>query len=173
VAPGQSGELWIRGPMIANGYWNNEQATKEGFTAGYWHSGDIGSIDEQGYVRILDRKKDMINRGGYKVFSAEVENELSRHPQVVESVVVPSPDPVLGERVHAFICARSPKLTGEDVRTFCAPLMADYKIPEIFTIGTEPLPRNANGKFEKAVLRERARAMALESPFRKVNKQTN
>ena len=163
VPLGEAGELWINGPMVARGYWNNPKATQENFTAGYWHSGDIGSVDAGGYVRVFDRKKDMINRGGYKVYSAEVENELVKHPDIVEAVIVGSPDSVLGERVHAFICARSSGLKAEDIRQFCRPLMADYKIPELFTISTDPLPRNANGKFEKAVLRERATHLGDEA----------
>jgi long-chain acyl-CoA synthetase len=153
VPTGSSGELWIGGPMVAKGYWNDERATRESFVGGYWRSGDIGSIDAQGYVRILDRKKDMINRGGYKVFSAEVEGVLARHPDIVESVIVPYPDAVLGERVFAFICARRADLTGEEVRSFCRPLIADYKLPELFRIGSEPLLRNQNGKFDKPALR--------------------
>jgi len=160
VPVGESGELWIRGPMVAQGYWDNPEATRENFTAGFWHSGDIGSIDAEGYLRVFDRKKDMINRGGYKVYSAEVENVLNSHPDIVECVVVPSPDDVLGERVHAFICARGPGLTAAAVRDFCLPRMADYKVPEIVTIGTDPLPRNNNGKFQKTVLRDRAREQA-------------
>ncbi len=158
VPTGASGELWIGGPMVAKGYWNDARATRESFVGGYWRSGDIGSIDANGYVRILDRKKDMINRGGYKVFSAEVEGILARHPDIVESAVVPAPDPVLGERVFAFICASRPTLTGEDVRAFCKPLIADYKVPELLRIDSEPLPRNANGKFDKVSLRALAAA---------------
>ena len=153
VPAGESGELWIGGPMVAKGYWNNPQATRESFVAGYWRSGDIGSIDAKGYVRILDRRKDMINRGGYKVYSAEIEGMLARHPDIVESVVVPSPDPVLGERVFAFIRTSRAGLTGDEVRSFCKPLVADYKLPELFHIGAERLPRNANGKFDKASMR--------------------
>jgi acyl-CoA synthetase (AMP-forming)/AMP-acid ligase II len=158
VPAGASGELWIGGPMVAKGYWNDPQATREAFVGGYWRSGDIGSIDAQGYVRILDRRKDMINRGGYKVFSAEVEGALARHPDIVESVVVAYPDPVLGERVFAFICARRADLSGEEVRSFCRPLIADYKVPELFAIGSEPLLRNQNGKFDKPALRALAAA---------------
>jgi long-chain acyl-CoA synthetase len=157
VPTSASGELWIGGPMIAKGYWSDAQATRESFVGGYWRSGDIGSIDAQGYVRILDRKKDMINRGGYKVFSAEVEGALARHPDIVESVIVPYPDAVLGERVFAFICSRRADLTAEEVRSFCRPLIADYKLPELFRIGSEPLLRNQNGKFDKPALRALAR----------------
>ena len=92
--------------MVVPGYFANDAATRDAFVAGYWRSGDIGAIDEDGYLRVLDRLKDMINRAGYKVFSAEVENVLRRHPQVAEAAVVAHPDPVLGEKVHAFVTAR-------------------------------------------------------------------
>jgi long-chain acyl-CoA synthetase len=156
VPRGESGELWIAGPMVVPGYWNNPSATQTAFVAGYWRSGDIGSIDADGFVRIHDRMKDMINRGGYKVYSAEVENVMSHHPLVVESAVVPVPDPVLGEKVQAFIVRRDAKLTVEDLRSFCAKHLSDYKVPDFFTLRDEPLPRNANGKILKRELRELA-----------------
>ena len=93
---GAMGEIWIKGPMVVKGYWDNPQATADNFTAGFWHSGDLGSIDAQGYVRVHDRIKDMINRGGYKIYTIEVENALYEHPDVVESAVVAKPCPVLG-----------------------------------------------------------------------------
>ncbi|HEX5078085.1 MAG TPA: fatty acid--CoA ligase family protein, partial [Geminicoccaceae bacterium] len=133
----------------------NDTATREAFVAGFWRSGDIGAIDEAGYLRIFDRLKDMINRGGYKVFSAEVENALLHHPQVVEAAVVARPDPVLGERVHAFVTARDPELDERELRSFCGGRLADYKVPEVVTIGTAPLPRNAAGKVLKTALRAR------------------
>jgi acyl-CoA synthetase (AMP-forming)/AMP-acid ligase II len=156
VPPGEAGEIWIRGPMVVPGYFANDTATRAAFVAGFWRSGDIGAIDEDGYLYVLDRLKDMINRGGYKVFSAEVENVLCNHPQIVEAAVVARPDPVLGEKVHAFVTARDEGLGDEDVRTFCRGQLADYKVPEFVTSGTEPLPRNANGKLQKDVLRRRA-----------------
>ena len=110
VAPGTSGELWIAGPMVIPGYWRNEEADRTAFHGGYWKSGDIGSVDAQGYVRVLDRKKDMINRGGYKVYCIEVESVLARHPDVIECAVVGRPDAVLGERVHAVVVPRTPEL---------------------------------------------------------------
>jgi acyl-CoA synthetase (AMP-forming)/AMP-acid ligase II len=158
---GEAGEVWIKGPMVVPGYFANDVATRDAFVAGYWRSGDIGAIDEAGYLRVLDRLKDMINRAGYKVFSAEVENVLHHHPQVVEAAVVAHPDPVLGEKVHAFVTARDKRLDADDVRAFCATRLADYKVPEFVTIETGPLPRNAAGKVQKAALRERiAKAMA-------------
>ena len=89
--------------MVVPGYWDNPEATAASFTAGYWHSGDLGSIDAQGYVRVFDRKKDMINRGGYKIYSVEVENVLMAWPGMLEAAVVARPCPVLGERVHAVV----------------------------------------------------------------------
>src|SRR4051812_9087715 len=145
-------ELWIRGPMVVKGYWDDAPATAREFVDGFWRSGDVGSIDAEGYVRVLDRRKDMINRGGYKVFSAEVEAALAEHPAVVESAVVGYACPVLGERVQAFVVTN--KQTEEKtLRDFCAARLADYKVPEKFTLGTEPLPRNANGKVLKRELR--------------------
>jgi O-succinylbenzoic acid--CoA ligase len=155
LAPGEPGELWIRGPMVVPGYWNDPEATAAAFTAGYWHSGDLGSVDGEGHVRVFDRIKDMLNRGGYKIFSVEVENVLSAHPGVLESAIVGRPCPVLGERVHAFVTLRDPQLNEPELRAFCAQRLADYKVPETMTLLDEPLPRNANGKLLKRILRER------------------
>jgi acyl-CoA synthetase (AMP-forming)/AMP-acid ligase II len=158
LAPGEPGEIWIKGPMVVPGYFANDTATRDAFVAGYWRSGDIGAIDADGYLHVLDRTKDMINRGGYKVFSAEVEDLLHRHPQIVEVAVVAHPDPVLGEKVHAFVTT-SEGLSEEEVRAFCRAHLADYKVPEFVTIGSEPLPRNAIGKLQKRVLRQRIAEM--------------
>jgi len=105
-------------------------------------------------VRVLDRKKDMINRAGYKVYSVEVETVLAAHPGVVECAVVGTPCAILGERVHAFVVARNEALTPEILRAFCAERLSDYKTPESVTLLTDPLPRNANGKVLKRLLRQ-------------------
>lgn len=157
VPAGETGEIWIGGPMVVPGYWNDPAASAAEFTGGYWHSGDIGRLDWDGYLHVLDRRKDMINRAGYKVFSAEVENVLSEHGAVAECAVVGRPDPVLGERVHAFVVADG-ELSVEAVRAFCAQRLADYKVPETYTVLGEGLPRNANGKVMKPELRARALA---------------
>ena len=121
---------------------------KNGFT--FWRSGDIGSIDAEGFVRVFDRKKDMLNRGGFKIYSVEVENVLAAHPHVIESAVVGRPCPVLGERVHAFVrIGAGADVEPAGLRRFCAERLADYKVPESFTLTAEPLPRNANGKLLK------------------------
>jgi long-chain acyl-CoA synthetase len=149
---GEAGELWLGGPMVVPGYWNDPAATAESFVAGYWRSGDIGSKDTDGFARVFDRKKDMINRGGYKVHSVEVENALMSFPGVVEAAVVAEPCPVLGERVHAFVVAGA-EVQPADLKRHCDGLLADYKVPETFTLSAEPLPRNANGKLLKRSLR--------------------
>ncbi|MFM7698506.1 MAG: class I adenylate-forming enzyme family protein [Limnohabitans sp.] len=150
---GSMGEIWIKGPMVVAGYWNNPEATAKEFVDGYWKSGDMGSIDDQGYVRILDRKKDMLNRGGYKIYSIEVENTLYQHPAVVECAIVSKPCSVLGERVHAFVSVRE-AVDAQALTAFCSSRLSREKVPESYTIVTDALPRNANGKLMKRHLRE-------------------
>ncbi|WP_439404478.1 class I adenylate-forming enzyme family protein [Bradyrhizobium sp. DASA03076] len=150
---GQIGELWIQSASVIKGYWNNPKATAESFTAGFWHSGDLGSVDADGFVRVFDRQKDMINRGGLKIYSAEVESVLAGHPAVVESAIIAKPCPVLGERVHAVVVTRA-QVGSDDLRAWCAERLSDYKVPETMVITAEPLPRNANGKVLKRHLRE-------------------
>lgn len=165
VPPGERGEIWIAGPMVIPGYWNNPEANAENFAGGFWKSGDIGSIDADGFVRVFDRKKDMINRAGFKVFSAEVENVLAHHPGVVECAIVGRPDPVLGERTVAFILPKPGFTDPADFRNFLAGRLADYKVPDQVVLVDEALPRNPNGKVVKAPLRERA--AALPAPTRR------
>ncbi|SHM27107.1 class I adenylate-forming enzyme family protein [Bradyrhizobium lablabi] len=153
LPPGEIGELWIRSGSVIRGYWNNPKATAESFTAGFWHSGDLGSVDAQNFVRVFDRQKDMINRGGLKIYSAEVESVLSGHPAVVESAIIAKPCPALGERVHAVVVTRNP-VSGEVLRAWCAERLSDYKVPETIDLTSDPLPRNANGKVMKRQLRE-------------------
>jgi long-chain acyl-CoA synthetase len=136
------------------GYANNADANSANFTAGFWHSGDIGCITPEGWLKILDRKKDMINRAGFKVYSVEVESVLAKHPQIGEVAVVAEPDPVLGEKVHAFVLAKEPGLTLEAVRAFCAERLSNYKVPDLVTFVDAPLPRSANGKILKRELRK-------------------
>jgi acyl-CoA synthetase (AMP-forming)/AMP-acid ligase II len=150
---GEVGEIWIHGASVIKGYWNNPKATAESFTGGFWHSGDLGSIDADNFVRVFDRQKDMINRGGLKIYSAEVESVLAGHTSVVESAIIAKPCPVLGERVHAVVVTRD-GVTSEALRTWCAERLSDYKVPETILVTAEPLPRNANGKVLKRQLRE-------------------
>jgi long-chain acyl-CoA synthetase len=151
---GEIGEIWIHGGSVIKGYWNNPKATAESFTGGFWHSGDLGSIDAQNFVRVFDRQKDMINRGGLKIYSAEVESVLAGHPAVVESAIIAKPCPVLGERVHAVIVTRDHSVGESALRAWCAERLSDYKVPETMALTAEPLPRNANGKVLKRQLRQ-------------------
>ena len=159
LPPGDEGELWIAGPMIVPGYWRNDGATASSFVSGYWKSGDIGTIDRDGYVRIADRKKDMINRGGFKIYPAEVESVLTGLPGVVEAAVIGETDTLLGECVAAFINAKPGAVTEDAVREWCAARIADYKVPTRIVISSTPLPRNANGKIQKADLRALVRTL--------------
>jgi acyl-CoA synthetase (AMP-forming)/AMP-acid ligase II len=154
VPPNVLGEIWIKGPQVVPGYWDNPVATKENFTAGFWHSGDMGSMDALGYVKVVDRKKDMINRGGYKIYTIEVENALYAHPAVQECAVVSKPCPVLGERVHAFVMLKTAGSLEDELLDFCKSRLSDYKVPESFTLSSTPLPRNANGKLVKKEMRD-------------------
>lgn len=160
LPPGEAGEIWIRGPTVIPSYWNSPAADAECFADGWWKSGDIGSLDGDGYLRVLDRKKDMIIRGGYKIFSAEVEYVIADHPAVVECAVVGRPDAVLGERVHAFVVTRAPSVTADAIHGWCNERLADYKCPESLTLQSEPLPRSSTGKLLKSSLRERAASAA-------------
>ena len=159
LAAGEEGELWIAGPMVVPGYWKNGAGTDVAFAGGYWKSGDVGAIDAQGYVRIADRMKDMVNRGGFKVYPAEVEGVLTGIEGVVEAAVIGHPDDILGESVIAFLNVVSDAIDEGRVRVYCAERMADYKVPGRVVIGKDLLPRNANGKIQKAELRETAKTL--------------
>lgn len=154
LPPGSVGELWIRSPACSGGFWRDPDRTRAEYFGGFWRTGDIAMIKEDGLVRLIDRKKDMINRGGYKISSTQVEEVLHNHPSVVECAVVGRPDEVLGERVQAFIWTEDPMLEEAALRDLCVERLPDYKVPEFFSFTGAPLPRNANGKILKRVLRE-------------------
>ncbi|MBU6392953.1 MAG: AMP-binding protein [Sphingomonadales bacterium] len=162
LPPGEQGEIWISGPMVIPGYWDNPEATAAAFTGSYWKSGDLGSIDADGFVSLHDRIKDMINRGGFKIYSVEVENVLCELPEVIEAAIVGKPCPVLGERVVAFLHLDPavPPIDEDTLRAHCAARLSDYKVPETYLIEPSPLPRNANGKLVKTALRARLAAAA-------------
>jgi acyl-CoA synthetase (AMP-forming)/AMP-acid ligase II len=153
VAAAADGELCVRGPVVTAGYWNRPEATAETFTEDGWlHTGDVGRVDADGYVQVLDRLKDMIIRGGENIYSLEVENVLAHHPAIAEVAVMGVPDPVFGERVRAVAVLRPGEtLALEELRAWAGPRLADYKQPaELVTVGQ--LPRNANGKVMKKQL---------------------
>ena len=151
--PGIPGELLLRGPKIIPGYWNNPEATREAIVDDWLHTGDVARIDEEGFVSILDRIKDMITRGGENIYSVEVENVLYRHPQILEAAVVGVPDRVMGEQVKAFIVLREgEKGSDEEIREFCGKYLADFKVPK-YVESIDQLPRNPAGKIMKKALR--------------------
>ncbi|MBV8159611.1 MAG: acyl--CoA ligase [Acidimicrobiia bacterium] len=151
---GQVGELWIRGPNIVKGYWNRPEATAETFTDGWLHSGDVARLDDEGFVYIVDRAKDMLIRGGENIYCVEVEGVLFEHPAVTEAAVVGIPHPVLGEEVGAVVQLRpGATVTEEELKAHVAGRLAAFKVPVRFWFRDEPLPRNPAGKVLKRDLR--------------------
>jgi long-chain acyl-CoA synthetase len=149
-----TGELWIKGPNVVKGYWNKPEATEKAFSDGFLHTGDIARIDEEGFVYILDRAKDMLIRGGENVYCVEVEDVLYAHPAVMDAAVVGVPHLVLGEEVGAVVqlSARA-HVTIDELREFAAERLAGFKVPKYIELRSEPLPRNANGKIMKRELK--------------------
>ena len=160
AAPLETGELWIRGAMNMSGYWNKPEATAETLTDGWVHTGDIGHLDEDGYVFITDREKDMVIRGGENIGCQEVEAVLYEHPKVLEAAVFGVPDERLGETLAAVVVARrNETLTSGDVRDFAAEHLAKFKVPDHVWVRAERLPRIASEKIFKRGLREEALRM--------------
>jgi long-chain acyl-CoA synthetase len=157
VLPGNDvGELLMRGPNVVKGYWNKPEATAATFAGGWLRTGDMARLDEQGFVQIVDRKKDMVNRGGENVYCVEVENALSAHPAVFEVAVVGVPDKMMGEKVGAAVVLKpgASAEAGEIIR-FAREHLADFKVPQYLVVRTETLPRNPGGKLLKKQLREK------------------
>ena len=155
VPPGEVGELWVRGAQVIKGYINRPDATADSITDGWLHTGDIARLDEDGFIFIVDRKKDMVLRGGENVYCAEVEACLYRHPAVAECSVFGVPDERLGEEVAVAVYLRPGLATdGASLRDHAAQIMAKHKIPRYIWIVDEPLPRNASGKFLRRQLKE-------------------
>jgi acyl-CoA synthetase (AMP-forming)/AMP-acid ligase II len=157
AVPGQPGEIWFRGPNVVRGYWENPVATAEAFTDGWFHTGDVGYVDEDGFVYVVDRIKDVIIRGGENVYCAEVEAVLFEHPDIDDVAVVGLPDPTMGEKVCAVIVLREgvDALVDRQLQEFAATKLARFKVPEVVVCQTDPLPRNATGKVLKRDLRDR------------------
>jgi len=153
VPAGDMGELWVRGPNVVKGYWNNPDATAETFTDGWFHTGDVGRIDEQGFVYILDRLKDMIIRGGENVYCAEVEAVLVEFPGVAAACVFGVPDKVLGEEIGAVVVAGG-GVEEEALRAFAAERLAAFKVPSRIWLRAEPLPLGVTGKVQKKDVRD-------------------
>ena len=149
------GELLVRGPNVVKGYWNKAEATAETFVDGWLHTGDMARLDEEGFVQIVDRKKDMICRGGENVYCVEVENALAAHPAVFEVAVMGVPDSMMGEKVGAVIVPRPGQTVDlDDLIAFARKHLADFKVPQYVAMRTEPMPRNPGGKMLKPMLRK-------------------
>lgn len=148
------GELLTRGANVATEYWNRPDATASTMIDGWLHTGDVVRVDEDGRVHIIDRMKDIINRGGENVSSIEVEAALLAHPEIVEAAVLAVPDEVMGEKVGAILYGGENEVVVEDVLATARALISDFKVPQYIVVAEEPLPRNPGGKLLKGVLRK-------------------
>jgi len=151
----QEGEIWIKGPNVMKGYWRRPEATEETITNGWIRSGDLGYMDEDGFVYLGGRIKELIIRGGENISAAEVERALFSHEAVMEAAVFGVPDRLLGEEVAAVVRIRPGlKATAGDLRAFLSSRIAGYKVPALMEIRNEPMPRNAAGKILKGDLKK-------------------
>jgi long-chain acyl-CoA synthetase len=151
---GTVGEVWARGPQVVTRYWNRPEATAETFVDGWLRTGDLGKLDEEGYLTLVDRAKDMVIRGGENIYCLEVENAIYEHPDVMDAAVVGIPHPVLGEEPAAVVRLAAGSNADEDgIRQHVAARIARFKVPVRVLFMDENLPRNANGKIMKAEVR--------------------
>lgn len=161
LGPDEIGELWVRGPNNCKAYWNKPEATAKTFLEGWVVTGDIGRIDADGFVFLLDRAKDMLIRGGENIYCIEVESALYEHPAIMDAAIVGIAHKVLGEEVGAVVQVKPDMtVTADELRAFVARKLAAFKVPVEVQIQREPLPRNANGKIMKSDLRARFAARA-------------
>jgi long-chain acyl-CoA synthetase len=150
---GEVGEVVIRGPNVMAGYWNKPAETAAALVDGWYRSGDLGYQDDEGYVFLVDRAKDMIVTGGENVYSTEVEDVLYRHPAVLEAAVFGVPDERWGEAVHAVVVPRG-DVDPDELRELCRQAIAGYKVPKVIELRADPLPKSGAGKVLKRELRE-------------------
>jgi long-chain acyl-CoA synthetase len=156
VRPGEVGEIIARGPNIMRGYWKRPEETDIALRDGWLHTGDLATLDEDGYIYLVDRKKDMIVTGGENVYSTEVEAVLYSHPSIKEAAIIPVPDPDWGEAVHACVVVKEGRqLTAQEIVEFCRERLANYKVPRSVEFIEGELPKGGTGKILKKRLRER------------------
>jgi long-chain acyl-CoA synthetase len=154
VTQGEPGEIIIKGPTVMMGYWNNPEETNIQMKDGWLHTGDIGQMDEDGYITIVDRKKDMIIAGGFNVYPREVDEVLCRHPKVAQAVTVGVPDPYRGETIKVFVVLKpGKKAAPAEIIEFCKEKLAPYKVPK-FVEFRSSIPKSAVGKILRKILRD-------------------
>lgn len=164
VAAGHTGEIVVRGPQVMNGYWNRPEETAHVLRSGFFHTGDAGYFDEDGYLVLAGRTKEMIISGGENVYPIETENCLYRHADVAQAAVVGLPHPHWGEEVHAVVVLHDgSRTTPADLIAFCREHIAHYKAPRGVTIWEEPLPLSPTSKIDKALLKTRILAEKVPS----------
>ena len=155
LATGEIGEIIVRGPNVMHGYWKRPEISAEALRGGWMHTGDMGKFDEDGYLYILDRKKDMVKPGGENVYSPEVESVMCAHPAILEAAVIGVPDPKWGEAIRAVVALRSGcSVTERELIQFCRDRLTRFKCPTS-VVFTDALPKGGTGKIQKSVLRER------------------
>jgi long-chain acyl-CoA synthetase len=155
LPPGKMGEIVVRGEVVMKGYWRNPQATADTLRGGWLHTGDLGIMDERGYVYILDRAKDMIISGGENIYSREIEDVILCHPAVHEVAVIGVPDETWGEAIKAIVALKEgQQATKEDIINFCKEHLASFKKPKSVEF-IDAIPKNPYGKVLKRELREK------------------
>jgi long-chain acyl-CoA synthetase len=152
VPSGGRGEILVRGPQVMQGYHGRPDETAQALAGGWLHTGDIGTMDGCGYLRVVDRKKDLIIVSGFNVYPTEVEECIATHPAVAEVAVIGIPDPATGEHVRAFVVPRNPDLTADEIRAHCRRVLAAYKVPRSVAFVTD-MPKNPLGKVLRRELR--------------------
>jgi len=159
LAQGEAGEICARGPQVMRGYWQQDNAGVF-FDGGWFRTGDIGIMDQDGFFKIVDRKKDMIKVSGFNVYPNEIENVIASHPKVLEVAAIGVPDAKSGEVIKVFIVKKDPTLTEEELKAFCHENLTNYKVPKYFVFRTE-LPKSNVGKILRRVLKEEEGAVKI------------
>ncbi|MDD3717653.1 MAG: AMP-binding protein [Actinomycetota bacterium] len=154
VPDGEPGEICMKGPLIMRGYWENSEETSAQLRDGWLYTGDIATRDEDGYIFIVDRKKDMVIAGGYNIYPREIDEVLFQHPKVADAVAVGIPDEYRGETIRAYVVLKQGEsVTEEEIISFCREKLAAYKVPRSIEFRTD-LPKSAVGKVLRKILRE-------------------
>jgi len=165
AAPGEAGEVLVQGPNVMQGYWNKPEQTAAALEDGWYRTGDIGYLDDEGYLYLVDRAKDMIISGGENVYCSEVEEVIYQNPKVLEATVFGVPNEQWGEQVHAVVVPRDESLTSEELIEFCRDSLGGYKLPRSVEFRSEELPKSGPGK----VLKRELRAPYWEGKDRSIN----